>query len=202
MPDTSREWWAAKAWNILLLQDALRREYGQRLEFASRRARGALMKNAVKWIFLILLVGLAVAQFFRMARTNPSFTATQTIDNIVNVPVDVHATLMRACGDCHSNETEWPWYSHVAPTSWFVVGHVNDGRRRINFSTWVRPGHEPQDSIDRLKAMCREVQSGRMPLTSYTLIHWSSKLSADDVKQICDWSTAEQKRLGGNVSGN
>jgi hypothetical protein len=167
-----------------------------------RGARETIMRKAVKWILIILVVGLIVAQFFPMARTNPPFTAAQTIDNVVNVPPDVHATLTRACGDCHSNETQWPWYSHVAPTSWFVVGHVDQGRRHINLSTWVRPGKEPKDSIDRLKAMCDEVQSGGMPLTSYTLIHWNSKLSADDVKRICEWSEAEQKRLGGLAGAN
>ena len=106
-------------------------------------------------------------------------------------------TLTRACADCHSNQTEWPWYAHVAPTSWFVVDHVDQGRSHVNFSTWVHPGKEPKDSITRLRLMCREVQSGGMPLTSYELLHWHSWLSADDVKRICDWSEGEQKRLGG-----
>jgi hypothetical protein len=182
--------------NIILLQEAFQRDYGLRSESIQQGVRGSPMKKIFKWILLILVVGFVVAQFFQVARTNPPFAAAQTIDNIVNVPADVHATLTRACGACHSNQTDWPWYSHVAPTSWFVVDHVNDGRRHMNFSTWVRPGHEPQDSIDRLKAMCREVQSGGMPLTSFEIMHWHSWLSADDVKQICDWSTAEQKRLG------
>jgi hypothetical protein len=160
------------------------------------------LRKFLKWLVIILVIAFVAAQFLPMARTNPPFTAAQTIDNIVKVPPDVHATLMRACGDCHSNETQWPWYSHVAPTSWFVVGHVNDGRKHINLSTWMRPGHEPQDSIDRLKAMCRQVQSGGMPLTSYTIIHWNAKLSADDVKRICEWSDAEQKRLGGSAGRN
>jgi hypothetical protein len=104
---------------------------------------------------------------------------------------DTEASLCRLPPD----ETHWPWYSYVAPTSWFVVGHVNHGRRFINLSTWVRPGKEPVDSIDRLKAMCREVGKGDMPLTSYKLIHWNSWLSADDVHRICEWSEAEQRRL-------
>jgi len=155
------------------------------------------MRKALKWIAIVLAICFAAAQFVTERRTNPPSDPAQSIDKIVNVPQDVQAILTRACADCHSNQTEWPWYSHVAPTSWFVVGHVNNGRRHINFSTWVRPGHEPVDSIDRLKAMCREVQSGGMPLTSYKLIHWSSWLSADDVKRLCDWSAEEQKRLGG-----
>jgi hypothetical protein len=158
------------------------------------------MRGILKWLVVILATALVAAQFVRPARTNPQFASTQTIENIVNVPPDVHATLTRACADCHSDETRWPWYSHVAPVSWFVINHVDQGRRRINFSTWVRPGKEPQDSLDRLKAMCREVQDGGMPLSSYLLIHWNAKLSAEDVKQICDWSTEEQQRLGGGAT--
>ncbi|MFZ0819441.1 MAG: heme-binding domain-containing protein [Candidatus Acidiferrales bacterium] len=159
------------------------------------------MRKVFKRVIVILAIAFVSAQFVRPARTNPSFASTQTIENVVNVPPDIHATLMRACGDCHSDQTEWPWYSHVAPTSWFVINHVNSGRKHINFSTWMRPGKEPQDSIDRLKAICREVQEGAMPLTSYTLIHWSAKLSADDVKGICKWSELEQQRLGGVTPG-
>ncbi len=159
------------------------------------------MRKILKWAVLILAIAFVAAQFVRPARTNPTFASTQTIDNVVNVPPDVHATLMRACGDCHSDQTEWPWYSHVAPTSWFVIDHVDSGRKHINLSEWVHPGKEPQDSVHRLKAICREVQSGAMPLTSYLLIHWSAKLSADDVKQICDWSTEEQQRLAATPAG-
>jgi hypothetical protein len=149
---------------------------------------------------LILVAGFVAAQFIQSSRTNPPFSPTQTMETIVNVPPDVHATLMRACADCHSNQTEWPWYSYVAPTSWFVVGHVDQGRSHVNFSSWPHPGKEPKDSITRLRLMCREVQSGGMPLTSYELLHWHSWLSADDVKRICEWSEGEQKRLG--AAGN
>ncbi len=148
-----------------------------------------------KWVAVILAVGFVAAQSRRPAHTNPSFSSEQTMETMINTPPDVHAILTRACADCHSDETHWPWYSYVAPTSWFVVGHVNHGRRFINLSTWVRPGKEPVDSIDRLKAMCREVRKGDMPLTSYKLIHWNSWLSTDDVQRICEWSEAEQERL-------
>jgi hypothetical protein len=142
-----------------------------------------------------LAAGVMAAQFLRPARTNPPFTPAQTIEAMIAVPHDLGVTLTRACADCHSNQTHWPWYSRVAPASWFVIEHVNHGRRFINLSAWVRPGHEPQDSIDRLKAMCREVQRGEMPLTSYKLVHWQAWLSADDANRICQWSETEQKRL-------
>lgn len=148
-----------------------------------------------KGVAAILTLGFIAAQWVRPAHTNPPYSSGQTMESMIDTPPDVHAILARACADCHSNETNWPWYSYVAPASWFVVGHVNKGRRFIDFSTWVRPGREPVDSIDRLKAMCREVRNGNMPLSSYKLIHWHSWLSAADVSRICEWSEAEQRRL-------
>ncbi len=159
------------------------------------------MRKIPKRAAVILAIAFLAAQFVRPARTNPQFASAQTIENLVHVPPDVRATLARACEDCHSDQTEWPWYANVAPASWLVIHHVVQGRRRINFSTWVRPGKEPVDSIDRLKATCREVRKGGMPLTSYTLIHWSARLSADDVNRICQWSEEEQRRLGGVIPG-
>jgi len=144
---------------------------------------------------VILTVGLAAMQCWRPAHTNPSFSSGQMMETMIITPPDVHAILTRACADCHSNQTHWPWYSYVAPTSWFVVGHVDHGRHFINLSVWVRPGKEPLDSIDRLKAMCREVRNGDMPLASYKLAHWHSWLSADDVHRMCEWSEAEQRSL-------
>ena len=159
------------------------------------------MRRALERAAVILAIAFVAAQSVRPARTNPPFVPSQTIESLVQVPPDVHAALTRACGDCHSDQTEWPWYAHVAPVSWFVINHVNEGRRRVNFSTWVRPGKEPVDSIDRLKAICREVREGGMPLTSYTLIHRNARLSAEDVRQVCDWSEREQQRLRGVIPG-
>jgi hypothetical protein len=140
-----------------------------------------------KWLAAILVVAFVAAQFIRRPqRTNPPFVSTHGTDTIVAVPPDVRSILRRACADCHSDEARWPWYSYVAPTSWFVVGRVNHGRRFINFSTWVYLGKELRDSIDRLKVMCREVKRGRMPLKSYKLLPWHWWLSADDVNGLCE----------------
>jgi hypothetical protein len=76
----------------------------------------------------------------------------------------------RACFDCHSNETRWPWYSHVAPTSWFVQRHVDEGRSELNFSEWTRPQEEADEASE-------VVQSGEMPPRSYTWLHPSARLS-------------------------
>ena len=82
----------------------------------------------------------------------------------------------RACFDCHSNLTEWPWYSNVAPISWLITHDVNDGRRQLNFSEWDRPQREADGAA-------REVQRGSMPQWYYVLLHPSAGLSADE-KQV------------------
>lgn len=83
----------------------------------------------------------------------------------------------RACFDCHSNETRWPWYSNVAPASWFVQRHVEDGRRVLNFSEWQRPQEEAHESTETLL-------EGEMPLGSYVLFHPSAQLSPSETRTL------------------
>jgi hypothetical protein len=82
------------------------------------------------------------------------------------------ALAVRACYDCHSNQTDWPWYAHIAPVSWLIQRDVDTGRQRLNFSEWDRPqrGTRPQ-SIDR------RIQGGSMPPWYYILMHPQAKLS-------------------------
>jgi hypothetical protein len=161
-----------------------------------------MIRKILKWLIIIAVVAFLVMQFSRPARTNPPVDPARKLESAVHVPPDVASMLERACRDCHSYETHWPWYTEVAPTSWFVVQHVDIGRRRLNFSDWVRPGKEPKDSMDRLRAMCKEVQSGEMPLSSYTLIHWRATLSPEDVRRLCQWTEEERSRLAGLAEGH
>ncbi|MEP6568230.1 MAG: heme-binding domain-containing protein [Acidobacteriota bacterium] len=149
--------------------------------------------RVLRWVVLVVVVCLVIAQFFGPAKTNPASDATQAIESRLQVTPPVAAILDRSCIDCHSNKTRWPWYSNVAPVSWFVIGHVNEGRDNLNLSEW---GGYKQDDVDGLlKRMCREVKDGAMPLSSYTPLHPGSKLSADDVKTLCAWTDAERARI-------
>ena len=94
---------------------------------------------------------------------------------------EVGAILDRACKDCHSNQTHVPWYGHVAPMSWMVSQHVNQGREVLNFSDW----DSRQPTADEMEEVCDAVSSGSMPLRSYTLIHRKAILSKRDVDTIC-----------------
>lgn len=110
----------------------------------------------------------------------------------------VAAILDRSCMDCHSNKTRWPWYSNVVPASWFLVGHIGHARRRMNLTDWP---DKVKVQDNNLMMMCNEVRHGDMPIGSYTWIHRSAKLSAEDVQAICDWTESERRRLAASPAG-
>lgn len=147
----------------------------------------------LKWFGISVIALLVVLQFIRPAKTNPSVKDTQTIEAHLQVSAPVAAILDRSCRDCHSNNTRWPWYSHVAPVSWYVIDHVNHGRSHLNFSDWG--SLSSRDAETMLNAICKEVKSGAMPLTSYTRMHRDAKLTPQDVNTICDWTLVESHRL-------
>jgi hypothetical protein len=135
-----------------------------------------------------LLVGAAallVAQFVGPKRTNPVSDPSRQLTRKAAIPAHVDAILTRSCRNCHSNETRWPWYSYVAPMSWSVIGHVNEGREHLNFSEW---SHTSEEGADLLDSVCTEVRRNRMPLPSYTWIHRDAVLSEADKKQLCRWT--------------
>jgi hypothetical protein len=154
------------------------------------------LKRALKilrWFALAVLVVLIGLQFVRPARTNPAVDPSQTIHARLQVTPQVAAILDRSCQDCHSNSTRWPWYSNVAPVSWFVIDHVNHGRTQLNLSQWG--SLDNRQSVKKLEEMCEEVQDGVMPLESYTRIHWGAKLGPEDIKTLCEWTAAEASRI-------
>lgn len=98
----------------------------------------------------------------------------------------VSATLRRACYDCHSHETTWPWYSYVAPVSWLVARDVHEGRRHMDFSTWG--DYPPALKTKKLAGISTMVQQGEMPPWYYLPMHQNAKLSDDDVAEIAMWA--------------
>lgn len=152
-----------------------------------------VLRRVLKWLAVVAVCVLIGLQFVRPARTNPAVNQSQTIHARLQVPPQVAAILDRSCQDCHSNTTRWPWYSNVAPVSWFVIDHVNQGRSHLNISEWG--SLDNRKAGKKLEEMCEEVEDGAMPLQSYTNIHWSAKLSPEDIKTLCDWTAAERARI-------
>jgi len=137
--------------------------------------------------FFGLLAGI---QLIRPARSNPPVDPSHTLEAVVFVPPQIESILQRACDDCHSDLTRWPWYSNVAPISWLVIDDVNSGRRQVNFSAWLRRDtkNPAEYTRERFQAMCKQVQTGNMPLTAYLLIHRAARLSQGDIGMICQWT--------------
>ena len=147
----------------------------------------------LKWIAIALAFIFIGMQFIRPARTNPAVDQSQTIGSHTQMTPDVASILDRSCRDCHSNQTVWPWYTNVAPISWWLSNHVNEGRHDLNLSEW---GRLPGDRQERkLRQICDEVEDGAMPMSSYLPMHPAARLSEQDKKTLCDWTDAERARL-------
>lgn len=123
---------------------------------------------------LVVLGLVVVAQLIPYGRdhSNPPIVA----EPVWNSPT-TRELADRACFDCHSNETRWPWYSHVAPTSWLVQNHVDEGRHELNFSEWNRGSLEADEAAEA-------VRTGEMPPRSYLLLHPEARLTDAEREQL------------------
>lgn len=127
-----------------------------------------------------MAVLLVAIQFVPVHRTNPPVT-TQ-----VQAPAAVMTILRAACFDCHSNQTRWPWYSHVAPVSWWLVDHVNEGRKNLNFTQWPLLDLEAQR--EAMHDIVKQIEKNKMPLRSYRIGHSAARLSAAQKQTLLEWA--------------
>jgi len=140
------------------------------------------MKRIAKWAGAALAALFLAAQLVPVDRTNPA------VEREISAPAEVHSVLKRACYDCHSNETVWPWYSRVAPISWQVAQDVREGRAALNFSVWNRLGAEEQS--EAMVASWEEVVEGEMPPWFYLPSHPKARLTEADRALLREWSSA------------
>jgi len=110
------------------------------------------LRTTLRWLVVIGFCLFVVAQFVGPAKTNPVSDPSVALESKLQVDPKVETILDRSCADCHSNRTRWPWYANVAPVSWFVIGHVNDGRRDLNLSEWGN--YDKRKQTTRLNQMC------------------------------------------------
>lgn len=138
-----------------------------------------LRKIAIVTFVLFVLAFIGI-QFVPVDRSNPPITTD------IPAPADVKQVLRNSCYDCHSNETVWPWYSKVAPVSWYISDDVRVGRGHLNFSNW--------DLLSERKKShtMEEITDGGMPLPNYVKMHPEAKLSTADLKLLEDWASAPQ----------
>jgi hypothetical protein len=133
-----------------------------------------MIKKIILGVFIGLIVGGILIQFlpYGHEHTNPAVTGEPQWDS-----QQTRDLVMRACADCHSNQTTWPWYSNIAPVSWLIQHDVEEGRSRLNFTEWNQPQRETEDAA-------RQVQRGAMPQWYYTLLHPTANLTADEKQAL------------------
>jgi hypothetical protein len=147
----------------------------------------------VKRVVIGVVMLFIVIQAIRPAKTNPTIDETKTVQVNTKMSSEISAILERACYDCHSSKTKWPWYSQIAPVSWFLVSDVNDGRKDMSFSNWA--SYDAKKAARKLQEIGEKVEKGEMPLKSYLLLHPAAKLSESDKRALCDWAKQESERI-------
>jgi hypothetical protein len=151
------------------------------------------VKKTLKIIAIALFVAFIAIQFYRPDRAAPPIAEAETLEASTQVPEAVGQILRRSCNDCHTNKTNYPWYSQIAPASLFLASHVEEGRRELNFSVWNT--YEARRKRRKLDEICEQVTERYMPLPSYLWIHRDANLSDEDIKTLCDWVDIEKARL-------
>jgi len=137
----------------------------------------------MKKFIIILVIVLVGIQFIQVDRKNPPVTLD------INAPDNIASILRTSCYDCHSNETNWPWYSYIAPVSFLVASDVKDGRKHMNFSEWDKYDGEKKEKF--FEEIIEVVEEGEMPLSKYTITHPDAKLDNIKIKLLKDWVTQE-----------
>lgn len=144
------------------------------------------MKKSIRKIAIIGLIIFLLMQLYQPARNLDYGQVLRVhIEKVYVMPRNVHEILSASCYDCHSNNTNYPWYSYIQPARAFLDSHIEDGKKDLNFSEFGN--YSKRKQLGKLKSILKEIKSGGMPLPSYTLIHRNAILTAAQQKEIITW---------------
>jgi len=139
-----------------------------------------------KKIMTVLLIAFIVIQFIHPKKNKAEGAQPNAVGNSFAIPADVKTILAKACNDCHSNNTRYPWYAKIQPVHWWLNDHIKDGKKGINFDEYTNRSlryqyHKMEETIEMVK-------EGKMPLKSYTWIHKDAILTADEKAKLTAWA--------------
>jgi hypothetical protein len=147
----------------------------------------ARLRKNLKTAGLVVVAAFVLSQAIRIDRSNPP------VRSDISAGPDITPILRRACYNCHSNETVWPWYSGVAPASWLVGSDVKEGRQKLNFSEWGTYASTVQSR--KLTGIAKEIGEGDMPPWYYSIAHRESLLTPSERNQIVAWTLEAAKSI-------
>lgn len=142
----------------------------------------------LKKILLFLLAALVVIQFIHPKKNQTPGEQPNYIGNLYPVPDHVKAILEKACNDCHSNNTRYPWYSRTQPADWWLNDHVQDGKKELNLDEYTHRSLRYQ--YHKLEEIAGQVRDGEMPLKSYTWMHKDALLTETEKASLINWADA------------
>lgn len=145
----------------------------------------------MKKILIVVLVAFVIIQFFPIDKTNAPLNPGMDFLKIKNTPPKVAKLINNSCYDCHSDETKYPWYASIAPASWWLKSHIDEGRKHLNFSIFAT--YEPKRQIHKMEEAIEMIEKHEMPLDSYYLGHQDAKLTDAERQELIDYLKREIK---------
>ena len=139
----------------------------------------------VKIIAIILLVAFVGIQFIPTTRNQSDTEPESDFMLVNNVPENIQNKLQVSCYDCHSNNTQYPWYNQVQPVAWFLEDHIKEGKAELNFNEWDSLSNRRKKS--KLRSIIKQIENDEMPLDSYTLIHREASFSEAEKQELIQW---------------
>lgn len=155
------------------------------------------MRKKIFYGLLIILVGI---QFIRPEKNQSATASPNDMVTHYAVPDEVLSILKRSCFDCHSNYTNYPWYSNIQPVAWWLADHIKEGKGELNFSEFN--SYKPKRKIRKMDEIIKQLEKKEMPLNSYLWIHTDAKLSDAQVKAVSDWATAMKMKIAEDSAKN
>jgi hypothetical protein len=147
----------------------------------------------LKRVLVILLIVFIVIQFFRPKRNVSAQTSRNDISTLYSVPGDVKQILAKACNDCHSNNTRYPWYAEVQPVAWWLADHVEEGKHELNYSEFA--SYSLRKQYHKLEETEEMVKEKHMPLESYLWMHKDADLTEQERQRLTEWSVGIRKEM-------
>lgn len=147
----------------------------------------------MKKTLLIISIILISIQFIRPDKNREIQPTKNDITANLMIPLEIQEILKTSCYDCHSNNTVYPWYNHIAPISWLIAKHINKGKEHLNFSEWKKYNFNQKNHI--LDEIEEVIQKNEMPLKSYLLMHHDGTITQQEKEWLLEWIALEKIKL-------
>ena len=147
----------------------------------------------IRKILVGLLIALVVIQFIRPEKNNAAGPSPDRIQTAYEVPGNVQQILDKACMDCHSNQSRYPWYNNIQPVAWWIEDHIEEGKGELNFDAFA--SYKPKRQHHKMEEIVEQVKEGEMPLESYTWMHKEANLTQEEKEILTNWAGQLQKLI-------